>query len=161
MKHLLFLILAIIPLGLSAQSDEQPSFNTLVISLTDGTTEEVPLLTEPRITYKDSLFIVTTALETKTWARNKVKGYAFKMEDATGIKAMSKSNARQVEWELTDRKLRLNQLPNGSTISLYSVNGQHIMTTHRSGHCTIDLSRLSSGVYLFEVNDQVHKLVLL
>ena len=162
MKHFLFLILAIIPLGLSAQSYEQPSFKTLVITLTDGTTEEVPLLTEPRITYKDGLFVVTTALETKTWPRDNVKGYTFKMEDATGIKNMSKRNARQVEWELKDRKLQFSHLPEGSTISLYNVNGQHLMSTRRSGHCTIDLSRLSSGVYLFDVNnDQFHKIVLL
>ena len=161
MKHFLFLILAIMPLGLAAQGDEVPRFRNLVITLTDGRTEEVPLLTEPRITYQDSLFVVTTALETKTWPRARVKGYTFSTDEATGIKSMSKRNARQVEWELKDRKLLLNHLPEGSSISLYRTDGQRVMSTRRSGHCTIDLSRLLSGVYLFEANDQVHKIVLL
>lgn len=160
MRHLLFFILAIIPLGLFAQSDEQPHFNTLVITLTDGTTEEVPLFTEPRITYQDSLFVVTTNLQTKTWPRNKVKGYTFRMEDGTGIENASNGNAQPFEWKLVDRQLWLSKLPRESTISLYTANGQHIMTTHRSGHCAINLNRLASGVYLFEVNGQFNKIVL-
>ncbi|MBP5771657.1 MAG: T9SS type A sorting domain-containing protein [Bacteroidaceae bacterium] len=160
MRHFLLFILAIIPLGLSAQRVEKLHFNTMVITLTDGTIEEVPLFTEPRITYQDSLFVVTTTLSTKTWPRNKVKGYTFRMEDGTGIENASNSNAQQVEWKLVDRQLRLSKLPRESTISLYTINGQHIMTTHRSGHCAINLNRLASGVYLFEVNGQFNKIVL-
>ena len=162
MRTLLFLFLAIIPLSLSAQGNEKPRYNTLVITLTDGTVETVPLYTEPRITYRDSLFVVTTALSTKTFPRNKVKGYSFKMEDGTGIDNVSGSNfAQQVEWKLVDRQLRLSRLPKGSTISLYTMNGQHIMTTRRSGRCVLDLSRLVSGVYLFDVNGKTNKIVLL
>ena len=162
MKTLLLFILTIIPLGLSAQGNGPSRYNTLVITLTDGTMETVPLYTEPRITYRDSLFVVTTALSTKSFPRNKVKGYSFRMEDGTGIDNVSGSNStQQVEWELVERQLRLKRLPRGSAISLYTVNGQHIMTTHRSGQCTLDLTRLASGVYLFDVNGKTNKIVLL
>jgi hypothetical protein len=161
MRHLLLLILAIFPLALSAQTDEQPRFSTLVITLADGTKEEIPLFTEPRITYQDSLFVVTTALNTKSWPRNQVKGYTFKAEDSTGIETVeSNIRAKEVEWSLEDRQLHLSHLPERSVISLYNVKGQHLMTTHRSRQCTIDLSRLLSGVYLFEVNGKFYKIVL-
>ena len=161
MKHILLFLIAILPLTLSAQDNERQRYNTLVITLTDGRTETVPLFNEPRITYRDSLFVVTTALGTTTFPRSKVKGYRFALEDGTGIENASNSNTRQVEWKLVDRQLRLNHLPDGSLISIYSVGGQHIMSFRRSGHCTIDLSRLASGVYLFDVNGMPHKIVLL
>jgi len=160
MRQFILFLIAICPLGLFAQSEEQPHFNTLVITLTDGTKEKVPLLTEPRITYQDSLFVVKTALETKTFPRNKVKGYMFTMEDANGVESVSSGDAKQVEWELVNRELRIRRLPKGSTITLFSTNGQHIMTTNRSGNCTINLSRLASGVYLFDVNGKFYKIVL-
>lgn len=161
MRTIFLILFAIMPLGLSAQDKGQSRSNAMVITLTDGTTETVPLYTEPRITYRDSLFVVTTALGTKTFPRNKVKGYRFMMDDGTGIENASNSDARQVEWKLVDRQLRLKRLPDGSTISLYTVGGQHIMSLCRSGHCTINLSRLASGVYLFDVNGTTHKIVLL
>ena len=160
MRHFLLFFLAIIPLGLSAQSNEQPHFNTLVITLTDGTKEKVALLTEPRIFYRDSLFVVATALETKSFPRNKVKGYRFTLEDANGVEIVPAATAAQVEWKLVNRELHLRRLPNGSIIHLYTVNGQHIMTTRRSGHCALNLSRLASGVYLFDINGTYHKIVL-
>lgn len=160
MRPFLLFFLAFLPFGLSAQTDEQPSYNTLVIMLTDGTTEYVPLHYEPRITYRDSLFVVTTVHSTQTFPRNKVKGYTFSTGEINAIENVSGSKARQVEWQLVDRELRFRRLPQGSSITLYYVNGQHIMTTHRSGHCTINLGRLTSGVYLFEVNGQFHKIVL-
>lgn len=161
MRHFFLFFLAIIPFGLSAQTADEPRFNTLVIMLTDGTVEKVPLLTEPRITYQDSLFVVTTALYTKTLPRNKVKGYRFKLEDANGVEIVPASNTRQeMEWKVVDRELRLSRLPNGSIITLYTVNAQQIMTTRRSGRCAINLSRLASGVYLFDVNGKFYKFVL-
>ena len=160
MRRFLLLFLAIVPLGLSAQSNEQPRFNTLVITLTDGTKEKILLLTEPRITYQDSLFVVTTAMETKTFPRNKVKGYRFTLEDANGVEVVPAGGASQVEWKLVDRELHLRRLPAGSIINLYTVGGQHIMSTRRSGHCALNLSRLASGVYLFDINGTFHKIVL-
>lgn len=160
MRRFLLLFLAIMPLGLSAQSNEQPRFNTLVITLTDGTKEKILLLTEPRITYQDSLFVVTTAMETKTFPRNKVKGYRFTLEDANGVEIVPAANAQQVEWQLEGRALHLRRLPKDSIIKLFTVNGQHIMSTRRSGRCSLNLSRFASGIYMLEVNGQFIKIVL-
>ncbi len=159
MRPLLLFLLAFLPFGLFAQSDEQ-HFNSLVITLTDGTTEYVPLQYEPRITYSDSLFIVTTVHSTKTFPRSSVKGYTFGTFESNGIANVSDSRARQVEWKLVDRELRFSRLPQASVITLYTAGGQHIMTVRRSGRCSINLSRLASGVYLFDVNGTFYKIVL-
>lgn len=160
MRHILLFFLAIIPFGLSAQTDDEPRFNTMVITLTDGTVEKVPLLTEPRITYQDSLFVITTALNTKTLPRNKVKFYRFTNEDANGVEIVPKTPL-QVKWEVVDRQLRLSRVPSGGTTRLYTINGQQIMSTHRSGHFIINLTGLASGVYMLDVNGLFHKIVLL
>ena len=160
MLRLLASLALCFPLGLRAQTAEPRSYNTLVITLTDGTVEKVPLLTEPRITYRDSLFVVATALETKTFPRNKVKGYRITKEDANGVEVVPAGGASQVEWKLVDRELHLRRLPAGSIINLYTVGGQHIMSPRRSGHCALNLSRLASGVYLFDINGTFHKIVL-
>lgn len=159
MRPLLLFLLAFLPFGLFAQSDEQ-HFNSLVITLTDGTTEYVPLQYEPRITYSDSLFIVTTVHSTKTFPRSSVKGYTFGTFESNGIANVSDSRARQVEWKLVDHELRFSRLPQASVITLYTAGGQHIMTVRRSGRCSINLSRLASGVYLFDVNGTFYKIVL-
>ncbi len=159
MRQIFLFLLAILPSCLFAQSDEQ-HFNSLVITLTDGTTEYVPLNTEPRITYQDSLFVVTTSHFTKTFPRKRVKGYTFGTFESNGIANVSGGRTRQVEWKLVDRELRFSRLPEASVITIYTAGGQHIMTARRSGRCSINLSRLSSGVYLFDVNGTFYKIVL-
>lgn len=159
MRRILLSLLTILPLGLAAQTDEQ-HFNALVISLTDGTTEYVSLHSEPCITYQDSLFVVTTTHGTKTFPRNAVKGYTFGTQENNGIANVSGPRAQQVEWKLVDRELRFTRLPNASTITLYTSDGQQVMTLRRSGHCTINLSRLASGVYVFDVNGKFYKIAL-
>ncbi|MCR5679250.1 MAG: hypothetical protein K6G08_03430 [Prevotella sp.] len=164
MRRILLLILAIFPLALSAQTaqtDEQPHFSALVISLADGTKEEILLFTEPRITQDDSLFVVTTSLGIKSWPRSHVKSYTFRAANSTGIENVSTDkHARKIEWELLDRKLVLRHLPENSAISLYNAKGMHLLSTRCSRQCAIDLSRYASGVYVFEVNGTFYKIVL-
>ena len=162
MKHHLLLLLALMPIGLKAQRiiDAESHFTTLEVTLTDGKTIDVPMLAEPRITYTDSLFILTTAFKTRSWPRNKVRGYKFKGDGFGGLDDVAGPNARQPQWQLVNRELRISNLPKESTISLYTPGGMRIMTTRRTGRCTINLARLASGVYLFEINGRFHKIVL-
>ena len=97
---------------------------------------------------------------TKTFPRNAVKGYTFGTQENNGIANVSGPRAQQVEWKLVDRELRFTRLPNASTITLYTSDGQQVMTLRRSGHCTINLSRLASGVYVFDVNGKFYKIAL-
>ncbi len=128
--------------------------NTLVITMTDGTTHAFSLNGQPVMTFsEDNLMIDGDMSATYPWSS--VVGFCF--SDAT---ALDEWSAGTLRMSYTDnRTVHISGLPSDISVTLYSVAGQRLAAgVPHDGDLAIDLPT-AAGTYLINIGSRSFKII--
>ena len=136
MKSLLLFLWLLLPQALLAQ------VNAVVVNMTDGTKTVFLLAEEPVITYSENNLIVRTAS----------KEVSVPVTSITSVTLEDRSSATKIESAPTADGVLFRQLPAGSEIRVFTVDGKSVCTQKADGDGSVglDLSRLPKGVLIIK-----------
>ena len=139
----------------------QTTVSCVVVEQANGSKAEYLLTTEPRITYVDNeVNITSTEVTVKLDVADVKKVYLSETSsNATGVQEVKASES--VIVDLTDGKLSLNGLKNGSPVALYSVDGRQLYagTASAAGTLTLPLGTLHGGMIIVKTSTQSFKII--
>ena len=144
-------ILSLVSLFLLGAATAMAS-NVLVIHLTSGETYSYILLDEaPVISFQGDQIVVTASSRTLQFSMQAVTYFNYENSDATGIEEEISPNG----MEMNGDRLVFNGLPAGCPIYIYGVGGQLYlkMEADADGNAIVDLTSLSTGVYIVKANE--------
>jgi len=139
----------------------QTTASCVVVEQTNGDKAEYLLTTEPRITYVDNeVTLTSTEVTVKLDAADVKKVYlAETSNNATSIQDVKTSES--VIVDLTDGKLDLNGLKNGSPVAIFSVDGRQLYagTASAAGTLSLPLGTLPGGMIIVKTTTQTFKII--
>lgn len=128
----------------------------LVVWLADGSTTDVELYTEPKVTFSDGkLFIKSTILDIEYKSSDVVR-FTYKGK-GTGIE----NQLDDADYEQQDGRIVFHSISAADKVAVYRSDGVRIPVSieHRNGYAVLPLSSIPAGVYLISVNGQTSKFV--
>lgn len=129
--------------------------NTLVVTMTDGTTHAFSLNGQPPVmTFsEDNLIIDGDLSATYPWAS--VVGFCF--SDATALDEWSTGTLLMTYTD--NRTVHISGLPSDMSVTLYSIAGQRLTAgTSHDGMLAIDLPA-AAGTYLINIGSRSFKII--
>jgi hypothetical protein len=139
----------------------QTTASCVVVEEADGTKTEYLLTTEPRITYVgNDVTLTSSEVTVKLDVADVKKVYLSERSiNATGIQDVKASES--VIVDLTDGKLDLNGLKNGSPVAIYSVDGRQLYagTASAAGTLSLPLGTLPGGMIIVKTTTQTFKII--
>jgi hypothetical protein len=138
----------------------QTTASCVVVEQTNGDKAEYLLTTEPRITYVgDDVTLTSTEVTVVLDVADVKKVYLSQTNAATGIQDVKASES--VIVDLTDGKLDLNGLKEGSPVALYSVDGRQLYagTASAAGTLSLPLGTLPGGMIIVKTTTQTFKII--
>ena len=147
MRKLLLSLLAVF-CSMIAKAEEK----SLIITLSDNTTQTFVLSTLPQITMANNKMTILAGATTAEYDLYKIKTFIFSgttsirnIEDNSEIK----TEGNKIIIEGTNANVRIFSIDGKSTT---------IKTTNTSNSTVIDISSLNSGVYIIKANDKTVKI---
>ena len=151
MKKSLFLLMLV---GLLFPNIAKAQTQALVVWLADGTTADVELYTEPKVTFPaDKVLIKSAVLDIEYNAADVIR-FTYKGKD-TGI------NNLQADYTQTDGRIVFHGINTTDKVAVYRSNGVRlpIRLELQGSNAILSLSSLPVGVYLISVNGHTSKFV--
>ena len=143
MKSLLLFLWMLFPQGLLAQ------VNAVVVNMTDGTKTVFMLADAPVITYSGNNLVLKTA----------TKEASVPVASITSVTLEDRSSATKIESAFTADGVLFRQLPAGSEIRVFTVDGKAVCTqkADSDGSVGLDLSRLPKGMLIIKTPETTIK----
>lgn len=150
MKHLFAasLLLATI-LGVQAQS-----FRSLAVNLKDGSSVEVALSDDFSAYFDEDNFIITGVGRDVTVPRKALKSYTFMEKDLASTDNVGVDDETPV---IAGGFMKFSSLPEGSTITVYDLEGRQLLQQNASGEYTLPLSGFAAPAVIVKVNKVSYK----
>ena len=135
---------------------------TLVVTSLEGNTIEFVLDRGTRIQSLGAFFEIISDGQAYYLRSNEVKQLKYGSRLVpTGVKNAESQADGELPFSLTDKgDLHFTKLKKGSTVSVYSLDGQLLInhSAERSGDCTLPLSVLKANVYIVKIDNMSYKL---
>ena len=135
---------------------------TLVVTSLEGNTIEFVLDRGTRIQSLGAFFEIISDGQAYYLRSNEVKQLKYGSRLVpTGLKNAESQADGELPFSLTDKgDLHFTKLKKGSTVSVYSLDGQLLINhcAERSGDCTLPLSGLKANVYIVKIENMSYKL---
>ncbi len=159
---MLVLLACLLPSGLYAQGETMVEVHYLVVSLDDGSESKFALTENPMVTFDRDTLAVTNGNDMLKFDMEGVADYHFVKEKVTVVsveKPTVESDA-DVSPTLAFGEAKFSGLKAGTRIMVYSIDGQVVdsVTASADGQATIDLRRLSKGVYILRTPGKSFKI---
>lgn len=127
---------------------------TLVLLHADGTTTDVELLTQPKVTFKNDKVVITSTVLNMEYPQDDVLRFTFK-DVPTSVASVGES----VSYAQEGGRLVFGRLKPTDQVALYTAGGLALpVRLHRSGTAaSISLSDIPSGTYILSINGRTSK----
>ena len=120
----------------------------ILVTMVDGTTATISFDENPVIKLQPEKLIVQTDVATTEFDRSAVARFNY-VTDLNGVEVIEKNDVEVVN---KGGVLSFANLPTASEIKLYSVDGKLLKNEIATGSYTLELTNLSTGVYILNVN---------
>lgn len=141
-------MLAAIGLGLSAQA-----YKSVAVNLKDGGKVEINLTDDLSATFDEENLLVTAADREVEVPRNTIQSFTF-----STVAGIDGTEADGVVPVLTGDNLAFGNLPEGSTVEVYTVAGVLLSKVAVAGEYTLPLETLPTGTVVVNVNGVAYKI---
>ena len=151
MKKIILAIVLYMPIAMLAQTAGNA---TLVLHHADGTTTDIALFTQPRVTFTADKLLVMSPVLNLEYPAESVLRFTYKGE-GTGI-ALPQN---EVDYAQKDGLLVLNGVAAADCVAVYTTNGIRVpvrLIGHEGG-LVLPLSSIPQGVYILSVNGRTSK----
>lgn len=148
-KFLLLILLA--TASLVARS---AAYNLMTLHQADGTTTDIALSEDLNLSFTDTHLVVKgDNVEVQIERSNLLR---ISHSDTSGVDEVG----QDVAFAFDGNSLFFNGLPAGSTVNVFSVAGQLVMTTPADGEAVISCDDLTPGAYIVNVNNLSYKILV-
>ena len=120
----------------------------ILVTMVDGSTATISFDENPVIKLQPEKLIVKTDVATTEFDRSAVARFNY-VTDLSGVEVIEKNDVEVVN---KGGVLSFANLPTDSEIKLYSVDGKLLKNVIATGSYTLELTNLSTGVYILNVN---------
>ena len=129
---------------------------TLVLLHADGTTTDVELATQPKVTFENNKVLITSTILNMEYPKQDVLRFTFK-SSSTGIR----STKSDVGYTNENGKLVFHGVSNSDKIGVYTLKGIRVPVKikQNGNHATLSLLSLSPGAYIINVNGKTSKII--
>ena len=147
-----FLLLLLAVLMMPAISNAQTQ--TLVLWHADGSTTDVDLYTEPKVTFTDSKLLIKSPVLDMEYSADEIVRFTFKGK-GTGIDAL-KDDA---DYQQQDDRIVFHNITTADSIAIYRPDGIRVPVrlTIEGSDALLPLSSLPQGTYIISVNGRTSK----
>lgn len=151
MKKFFLTVLSLLSLPLMAQTTGNA---TLVLHHADGTTTDIALFTQPRVTFTAEKLCVTSPVLNLEYPAEEVLRFTFK-DEATSI-TMPQNEA---DYQRTDGWLIFQGVTEKDQVAVYASNGIRVPVrlAVRGDKLAMPLNSIPQGVYVLSVNGRTSK----
>ena len=150
---LILLALSLCATGLYAQTVSP----CVVVQQKDGTSTEYLLTEEPRISYKSDVVTLTWSAGALELAPTDIERVYLSTTE-TGDQTTKITSVEKSRIALTADGISLSGLQPGSSVAVYSTNGQCIASEHVADNGQIDMS-LPAGILVIKTQKQTFKII--
>lgn len=123
------------------------AFSGIEVTLTDGSSMVISMDERPVVTFSGSKLVIKTDVSTTEFERSKVKTFNY-----LSSSSIEEINVGDCKVNNTGESLQFSNLPAGSEITVHDVSGKLVKSTVAEGSYRINITDLSSGVYVVSVN---------
>ena len=122
---------------------------------TDGQVMSINLTDEPKTTYVDGNFVITTTRTTITYPLEEVKKYTY-----MSTNGITQPEGLAARFSQDGESITFTGLERDTEISVYSASGQIVRKVKADGQdkTTVSVSDLPTGVYVVKVNAITYKI---
>lgn len=140
-----------------AASAEGAGFKGLDIRLTDGSAVSVTLSDALTAKFTDTDMLISDGASVDiSIPTNTIAAFEYTKESAGVGQLESDSAAPVVDGD----QLRFSELPQGSVVRVYAVNGALLSEAKADGAITMPLSGFQTGIYVVTVNGMSYKITV-
>ncbi len=148
----ILLLLAVVTLfGLHAEV-----YKNLTFTLSDETVVAIPLSKTVKGEIQGENVIFNAGTNSYTVEAAKIKGVRFRNDLSSVVNSFESKNKPVV----AGRTVYFNNLPAGSHIAVYTVDGRIVRTLDASGDAVLSLEDFQAGIYIVNVNKTTIKISL-
>lgn len=153
---LIFLLAAFIPV--SSISAEEPTTKAFVVNLTDGTTVRYIITDNPKVTFDEGDVYVRSDIAEAVYAHSEIQKFYFEdyiVSNMNSVEAQKEIIFRYVDRNLVEVMGDIRGVP----VRLYGMDGcllQNFIAQDTS--VQIDLTGLSAGIYIININSRTIKI---
>lgn len=147
--YFLFLIALMMPVMTQAQTQ------TLVLWHANGTTTDVDLYTDPKVTFTDTTLLISSTVLDMEFPAEEIVRFTYKERD-TSIESLKDT----IDFRQEDGCIRFNGLR--GHVAIYRPDGFRIpvpLTIEGVGKAILPLSSLPRGTYIISVNGRTSKFI--
>ena len=134
----------------------QLNAQTLVLLHADGTTTDVELSTQPKVTFENGKVLINSTILQMEYPKENVLRFTFK-GGAAGIQGVK----NEAGYTKEDGKLIFRDVKANDIVGVYDVKGIRIPVrlVRKGNSFELPLSALSSGAYILNVNGRTSKFI--
>lgn len=148
---------AIALLAAVASGSAAPGYHAMRVNLNDGSNVEVNLASEMNASFTKDNFVISGGENDIKVPRADIKSFTFHEASRDGIENVGTDNAAPV---IDGDSMTFGNLPEGSVIAVYAVNGALLSQATVSGNYVLSLSALPAGTVIVNVNGISYKIAL-
>lgn len=141
-------VLLLIPISVAANS-----YNQIILTYNDGDIATVNIEADTRMTFDAENILLSSDVADLSFPISEVEKFTYGF--SAGVETIDSGN---VDISFSGNVLSLSNIPVGSTVEVYSLNGVVAKSLRCSGSAEIDLAPLSSGIYLLLINNMTMKI---
>lgn len=138
------------------------SYRSVVINKTDNTNIMVLIESTMTTSIVDGTLVVTSSKGNVVLPVSEVKNWFFStdFDSETLWTGLQQTISDTIDYKRFRDKIVLNNLPEGSIVDLFTINGRQIKSSVVGGQYQLFISELSQGIYLLKYNNQTIKIVV-
>lgn len=132
-------------------------YRSVVVTLTDGTTNQITLTTSLKTTFLKTLVIFTDGAKEVTFNRAQIESFHFDGSNG-GAEMVGVEESRPV---VGNGEITFGNLPVGSKVALYDLQGRCLVSAGAEGSYRMELPNLEKGIYIVKVNRMSYKITVM
>lgn len=148
---------AIALLAAVASGSAAPGYHSMRVNLNDGSNVEVSLAAEMNASFTKDNFVISGGENDIKVPRADIQSFTFHEAASDGIENVGADNAAPV---IDGDSMTFGNLPEGSVIAVYAVNGALLSQVTVSGNYVLSLSSLPGGTVIVNANGISYKIAL-
>lgn len=146
-KFLLFAIAVCIAVTCGAVS-----FNTVTVHLNDGSQVDITMTDGLSLSFDETNLVATGSGADVTVEKSKIVKLSHSQQ--SGIADITADGG----FSHDGNALNFDNLPDGSTVAVYGINGVAVYSARVSGSHTLPLDGMAPGIYVVRVNNMSYKI---
>lgn len=131
------------------------SYNMLNVHLADGTTVDVKLASDLKLTFTETHLVATGTGVSVEVPRESIAKFVHTFDAGSGI-----AEVAQDGMKFSGNTLSFDSLPAGSVVNVYTVAGSLVRSVAAEGAADVELDGLTAGVYVVTVNNVSYKITV-